>query len=57
MKVFNGDFDTTEEILYRASERNLFNDYIKECQCKPIWRRIRATDKSNNNKLYIEIII
>ncbi|OUM65195.1 hypothetical protein PIROE2DRAFT_7825 [Piromyces sp. E2] len=47
--VFNGDFDTTEEILYRASERNLFNDYIKECQCKPIWKRIRATDKNGNS--------
>jgi len=47
--VFNGDFDTTEEILYRASERNLFNDYIKDCQCKPLWRRIYATDKNGNS--------
>ncbi|ORY63700.1 hypothetical protein LY90DRAFT_230776 [Neocallimastix californiae] len=47
--VFNGDFDTTEKILYRASEKNLFDDYIKECQCKTLWKRIYATDKDGNS--------
>jgi len=47
--VFNGDFDTTEEILYRASQKNLFDDYIRECQCKTLWRRINATDKNGNS--------
>jgi len=47
--VFNGDFDTTEEILYKASERNLFSDYIKDCPCKPLWRRINATDENGNS--------
>jgi len=47
--VFNGDFDTTEEILYKASERNLFEDYIKDSPCKQKWRRINATDKDGNS--------
>lgn len=39
--VKEGNFERVEEILDQVGKDGLFNDYIKECVYKPIWRRIK----------------
>ncbi|KAJ3300279.1 Muskelin 1, intracellular mediator containing kelch motif [Borealophlyctis nickersoniae] len=38
--VVNGDFETAEELIRQAADRDLFQDYISECPYRPIWKRI-----------------
>ncbi|KAJ3154115.1 Muskelin 1, intracellular mediator containing kelch motif [Geranomyces michiganensis] len=38
--VIRGDFATAEDLISRAADRNLFQDYISECSYKPVWKKI-----------------
>ncbi|KAJ3217804.1 Muskelin 1, intracellular mediator containing kelch motif [Dinochytrium kinnereticum] len=38
--VLNGDFNTAEELIQQASDRDLFQEYISGCAYKAIWKRI-----------------
>ncbi|KAK9767545.1 hypothetical protein K7432_002597 [Basidiobolus ranarum] len=38
--VKDGDFEMTEKIINQAVEKNLFDDYISQCEYNPIWKRV-----------------
>lgn len=44
--VVDGNFMAAEAVLQRASEEQLFHEYITEAPYRPEWKRINATDAS-----------
>ncbi|CAG8433639.1 10927_t:CDS:10 [Diversispora eburnea] len=44
--VTNGDFEETENIMIEASEKGLFEEYIRSCSYKHLWKKIDVDGES-----------
>ncbi|KAK9765181.1 hypothetical protein K7432_006694 [Basidiobolus ranarum] len=43
--VLDGNFEVAEKVINQAAKNNLFDDYISQCEYKPIWKRVIGTNK------------
>ncbi|ORX89838.1 hypothetical protein K493DRAFT_64679 [Basidiobolus meristosporus CBS 931.73] len=43
--VLNGNFQTAEKLVNQAATSRLFDDYISQCEYKPVWKRVIGTNK------------
>ncbi|KAF9172613.1 Muskelin 1, intracellular mediator containing kelch motif [Mortierella sp. AD010] len=46
--VIKGNFKRAEELMMEAAERDLFNDYIRSYDYKPIWKRLSPSSNRQN---------
>ncbi|KFH65087.1 hypothetical protein MVEG_08568 [Podila verticillata NRRL 6337] len=45
--VVKGNFKRAEELMAKAAERGLFDEYIRAYDYKPIWKRLRSNSHRN----------
>ncbi|KAJ3332134.1 Muskelin 1, intracellular mediator containing kelch motif [Blyttiomyces sp. JEL0837] len=38
--VIQGDFSMGEQLIHQAHERNLFQEYVSDCNYRPVWNRV-----------------
>ncbi|KAI8849074.1 Muskelin N-terminus-domain-containing protein [Chytridium lagenaria] len=46
--VLNGDFDTAEQLIQQAADRDLFQEYISGCPYNAAWKRITPPEGTEN---------